>query len=263
MFAAIVKKYEIPMFDSIVNVNYRNLSGVTALIWACMHARDDIVESLLKIEGIDVNIVDYHGKTALMYSCIVDSTLRGKYFSGQRFANRKSMCVKMLLNTNINVNIVDNDGNTALMYACMYEWGVIDAYEITKHPDIDVSIVNKDGYNALLIATKHRNNRLVSHLLSINPDTMYICTNDGTTIFKLINYQDHKMLSSIKYKFDPRKIIYSNIDWYSNITYIEDTELKNNMLACIKLQYIRQNISTNTLSKDLFEYMSIFVCSAQ
>ena len=54
-----------------INVNAKNIKKQTPLIIACIHRREDIIESLINA-GCDVNIRDVHGGTALCYAVHTD-----------------------------------------------------------------------------------------------------------------------------------------------------------------------------------------------
>ncbi len=76
-----------------------NMTSQDKLLWGASSDFDKLVEEALK-EGIDVNLKDCNGLTALM--------IAADKGSGE--------IVKTLLNSGANVNLQDNDGWTALMY---------------------------------------------------------------------------------------------------------------------------------------------------
>ena len=114
------------------DVNIVGESGRTALMFASMNGRIEIVRLLLD-KGIDPNMVDKYDKTALHFASISGNT----------------GIVKLLLDRGTDLDIVDNYG-TALMWASMY--GHIDIVELLLAKGSDPNIVNKHGKTALMIA---------------------------------------------------------------------------------------------------------------
>lgn len=89
--------------EAIINggdVNAKDKSGFTALIWAAKEGRDNVVELLLKYNA-DINARNNKGVTALMWA-----SSRG---------NTKT--TKVLLDHSAEVDIKDNKGWTALRWA--------------------------------------------------------------------------------------------------------------------------------------------------
>jgi len=96
----------------------------------------EIVKLLLEKEGIDINIKNKYGDTALTQACYCYST----------------ETVKLLLkHKDIDVNIQDNDGKTALIIATEEEFtGAVKL--LLEHKDIDVNVQNIYGNTALTYA---------------------------------------------------------------------------------------------------------------
>jgi len=133
----LIEKYKY-MFD----INHQNEFGETALIFACEHNLQRIVELMyitydnvnvnLRNYNIDVNIRNNSGISALIYAC----HLCFPYIVG------------LLLNFNgINVNIRNNDNITALMFAAAK--GCHNAVVfLLKDEDIDPDIMDNNGKTA-------------------------------------------------------------------------------------------------------------------
>ena len=80
-------------------------------MYACEGESIVIVDRLLE-EGPDVNTVEKHGRTALMYACAP----RGDETQG--FVGGNEVIVERLLAAEAKVNVKDIKGRTAYMYAC-------------------------------------------------------------------------------------------------------------------------------------------------
>jgi hypothetical protein len=94
------------------DVNSRDNSGWTALMYACYNGSFEIIRRLLAHPNIDVNKGDNGGITPFMYACI---------------GCRKIECIKMLIrDLRINLNKVSTKrGHTALYWAMIHESEII------------------------------------------------------------------------------------------------------------------------------------------
>lgn len=114
-----------------------------------MQLINDITKKTVKISqirkllqsGVDVNLQDSSGSTALIHAC--------------QIAKRDMIDVVelLLLRPDIDVNVQDNEGNTALMQSCKTQTIFPEIVEmLLSHPDIDVNIRNNHNYTALINA---------------------------------------------------------------------------------------------------------------
>lgn len=116
-----------------INVNVRDKDGATALMWA--ENLPDIVNLLLE-EGADINAVDKNSATALMWAS----------------DNGHTEKVKLLLRKDANVNAKDKDGRTALMDAA--DGGHTEIVRLLLGKGADVNAKNNMGRTALMYTAK-------------------------------------------------------------------------------------------------------------
>ena len=130
------------------DVNAHGEYGVSALSHACLNENIEIVELLLTQDGIDVDMKDEDGFTALMRASV----------------DRFTEIVAKLLEKGADVNATDDYGDTALMKVIncdeeddrpwyQVEYDIIEIVEkLLKQDGIDVNVKNKNGKTALDIA---------------------------------------------------------------------------------------------------------------
>ncbi len=103
------------------NVNAQNNDGMTALMAAASSNDAEIVMHLLQTKGIDVNVKDKFGRTALFYALDFRNSYRGKSKVEQiKLAGAQRWIVAALLQKGAKVNIKDERGKTPLMMAAEY-----------------------------------------------------------------------------------------------------------------------------------------------
>jgi ankyrin repeat protein len=99
-----------------VNVNVKDQNGTTALMYACIYDNPEIMKFLLE-NGADVNVQDPPGRTALIYASMYDCSFE---------------LVKNLVEYGANVNVKD-----------VYGESVLDIFQgYTRYTDIDTPILN-------------------------------------------------------------------------------------------------------------------------
>ena len=98
-------------------------------------------------DGVDINVKDKNGNTALMHAA----------------SNGKSSTTKILLGAGVDVNAKNKRRNTALMLAVWYDH--IDTVEVLLNAGADVSVINKRGWSALKIASKAIGNKKIASML--------------------------------------------------------------------------------------------------
>ncbi|KAG0582540.1 hypothetical protein M758_3G067000 [Ceratodon purpureus] len=131
-----------------IDVNARDMDGLTELHWAAICGRDGIVRYLLK-RGADAKAVDKDGVSALHYAT--------------RSAN--TFAIKALLRRNANVNACDNDGWTPLHIAV--QSGRLDVIKLLLSKGADVSIKNKNGNTPLDVALSYGKGFLYYHVVKL------------------------------------------------------------------------------------------------
>ena len=105
-----------------------------------------MVNYLLDKKGVDINVTDKDGHTALISACLLDDN---------KAATRRKL-VRLFLAKNANVNLVDNSGRNALMWACYL--GKIDVVKILfgrSLVDLDFSLMDRTGNTALHYASSN------------------------------------------------------------------------------------------------------------
>ena len=103
------------------NVNAKKKDGMTALMLAVRSNDVEIVSQLLRTEGIDTQIRDENGRTALFYAVNFRNSYHDKSRQAQeRLVEDQYQIVAMLLRKGAKVNLKDKDGVTPLMIAVDY-----------------------------------------------------------------------------------------------------------------------------------------------
>jgi ankyrin repeat protein len=134
------------------------------------------------VNDIDVNVVDYGGKTPLMTTIEYDDS---------------DGCSNILLNKNLNVNVVDNNGNTALML-CIMRGNVKIASKILKCKNVDVNVVNNMGNTALMMAIKCRNVKTGIQILTDPNIIVNVVDKCGkTALMMAIKHNDNNKLATV------------------------------------------------------------------
>jgi ankyrin repeat protein len=115
------------------DVNARDKTGFTALMWSGQMDRAELVKLLLD-KGADVNAKEYKGRPALMQFAMFG----------------RPEVVQPLLDRGADVNVKDKDGLTALMYAAML--GRTKVTKLLLEKGADLRSGNKTGMTALMYA---------------------------------------------------------------------------------------------------------------
>ena len=133
------------LLDNGIDINLRDSTGNTALMWASQEGHNEIVELLL-IEGADVNNIDLDGDTALMLASQEGHT----------------DIMKLLLNSGADPNIQDFDGDTLIMTLSFY--GYIENIELLLDSGANTTIRDINGDTALMLASKNGHTDIVELL---------------------------------------------------------------------------------------------------
>ena len=121
-----VYKQILQLPKELINLNYQDEKGYSALHYSSEEGNQKIVEFLIK-EKCDINLRTKEYKTAL-HLCII----KGNY----------DIC-KLLIENNAEINVYDSDKNSPLHYACLYNYLNITKYILEKRPDIEAK--NNEG----------------------------------------------------------------------------------------------------------------------
>jgi len=137
---------------------------------------EDDLKQLLEIPGINVNLQDNDGQTALMY--IASST--------------NLLAVQLLLAVpGIDVNLKNNNGDTAIMLASAK--GLRENVErLLAFPEINVNLQNKHGYTVLSIETTRNNIKNVKLLLKVPGINLNLQTANGFTALLIATGKGYK-----------------------------------------------------------------------
>ena len=133
------------------DMNTEGKNGWTALMYASRDGHTEIVELLLRVEGIDFNAKDKNGYTALMSASY----------------NGHTEIVELLLRVEgIDVNTKDKDGDTALRLAASNGHTEI-VKLLLGVKGIDVNAKNNDGWTILMSASYNGHTEIVELLLDV------------------------------------------------------------------------------------------------
>lgn len=147
---------------------------------ACRNNQRGVVQTFLKRGGVDVNKRDESGNTPLIYVCMKSARDLAKLLldngADANLANQKNrmpihfageagnfQIISMLIDAGADVNCTDNDGVTPLMLSARN--GKTDAaLQLLKVPGIDISIRDNEGRMAIDYATSAGLRELVKAL---------------------------------------------------------------------------------------------------
>ena len=160
------------LIEKRADVNKQDKRGNTALIGACEHKNTDVALALLERTGIEVDLANNNGETALHQ------------------ASEKGMLavVKRLIEKDADVNKQNDYGNTALMKACIVNHAYV-ALALLEHPDIRVDLVTNSGYTALHQASEKGMLAVVEKLIEKRAD-----------VNKQTEYGDTALIIACEYK---------------------------------------------------------------
>ena len=126
--------------------NEQNRYGFSLLHEALSGHKWDIAEFLIN-EGIDVNLKDSGGNTALHYLCDDNSTDYNEVFK----------LIKMLLDKGANINMQNKKGHTPLINATAKSNGQwFDIFRLLLDYNPDIYIQNKAGMSCIILSKQIR-----------------------------------------------------------------------------------------------------------
>merc|ERR1719376_1959796 len=118
------------LIAEVVDINGLHV-GYTGLMWAIFHNKREIVNLLLTCPGIDVNVRDRNGWTAL--------------YSAVRWVNTEAVR-RLLARGETRLDYIDHWGNTVLHYACLKNKEEY-VQMILAHSGCNNAFVNKENGN--------------------------------------------------------------------------------------------------------------------
>jgi ankyrin repeat protein len=158
-----------------ININLQNEDGNTALITACMKGNAEIVKLLLAVPGIDINLQNNNKNSALTAA----------------FTKRHIDVVKLLLTVpGIDVNLQNNYENTALFHASTNGYTEIVSLLLAV-PGINVNIQCEKSYTALVAASFYGHSDIVKLLLTVPEIDTNLQTIYGRTALMLAIRKNH------------------------------------------------------------------------
>ncbi len=130
----------------IIFLIFLTIKNMTDIWSAAENGKISVIKKLLE-EGIDINLQDSEGWTALMFA--------------SRFSDNESSLeiVKLLIDSGADLNLQDIDGMTALMLACEPS-NTNSSLEIAKlliNSGADLNIKSNNGWTALMVASSDSN----------------------------------------------------------------------------------------------------------
>ncbi|KAH6902806.1 ankyrin repeat-containing domain protein [Coprinopsis sp. MPI-PUGE-AT-0042] len=173
-----------------LQVNERTKGGRSALSLAAWQNDAVMAEALLKLEGVDVNLQDWDGNTALMHAAGMGSVdvakvllldPRIEIYKRNNVGETALHCtlhgtgggyteaaLRIIATPEVDVNLQDKDGNTALMRAAGLGSAAV-AKALLLDPRIDIHKRNKVGKTALhcaLHGTSSGHTEVALHLVA-------------------------------------------------------------------------------------------------
>ena len=162
--------------------------SLSLLMHAVLHDRSAIVERLLKVPGIDVNLQNVQGATAVILAAQFGTTqgveqliAAGADVNLQSITRVSALLqaarhgfidiVKKLIAAGADVNLPNQHADTPLMHAVNFGKEKEEVVtELLKVPTIDVNAVNRAGYTALRTAAEKGYSAMVKKLIQHGAD---------------------------------------------------------------------------------------------
>ncbi len=168
-----------------MDVNFQLNDGSTALIHASKNGYSDVVRTLLNHEGVDVNIKNKYGSTAVRFARYEQKTNCDKdmydYFDDEKDDVVYEEVVRaLLIHGGSDVTIQNNDGDTALIDASRR--GHLDVVRaLLNQEGVEVNIKDTDGNIPIILASYCGHLEVVRELLRNKGIDVNIKDNDGNT----------------------------------------------------------------------------------
>ena len=179
-----LKKF-IDIHQKDLNVNAKDNSGWTSLMFAARNGNIDAINALVDNTGADVNARDNNGRTPLMYAAKSGNpdSVRTLVKAGSDIDaqdnygltplmhaawNRKLDSINALVNAGADVNARDNYGWTPLMFAA--QSGSPDSVRTLVNARADVNAQDNDGWTPLMFAAESGSPDSVRTLVNADAD---------------------------------------------------------------------------------------------
>ena len=202
------------------------------LIAAAQNCNLTSLQHLTSIPGINVNVQDEHGYTALIYAT----------------ENNSHSLVKILTQMeSIIVNMQNNNGKNALMIAASKGYASI-AKELVQAPKAYAEIRDPKGNTALMLAADNNHLDVAKEILKIPETSIKVKNKSGHSAFDLAN-DDIKALilafnikqpDSVNYKASV-KVVTSALSYFdgeSGLSYFGNTRDYDTIRKALKMGYI-------------------------
>ena len=152
------------LLDQGVDMNVKDNDGWSALHYAAIYAHTKTVKFLLD-QGVDINATDNYGRHALHFAAI--------------YAHTET--VKFLLDRGVDINVKNNDGRHALHYAATY--GYTKTVTFLLDQGVDINVKDNDGKNALHYAADRGQTETVKFLLDRGVDINVKDNDENTALY--------------------------------------------------------------------------------
>lgn len=156
------------MLEKGMDVNIIDYFGRTALILAMKKGHKEIVNRLVESTP-NINIIDNFGNTAL-----IRASRRGY-----------TEIVKLLIEAKADINIKDKNGRTALMIASI--WGHEKVVKQLLDAKSNINEVDKYGYTALILAIYNQNKKVIRLLIQSGADINTTDKNGNKEVIKTVS----------------------------------------------------------------------------
>lgn len=154
-----------------INIDAKNIKGLTALIFAILYGKADVAKVLIH-HGADVNLAKNDGWTPLM-----SAAQHGHMTIAQTLLNAPE----------IRIDAKSANGETALMAAAFY--GKADIAKVLIDHRADVNAADNKGWTPLMHAAQQGHRETVEALLDKHADIKHT-DKDGMTVFDIIERKD-------------------------------------------------------------------------
>ncbi|CAK4993233.1 unnamed protein product [Aphanomyces euteiches] len=160
-----------------ININITDTYGDTALMRACLKGDLKMVNLLLfKSEVHDINLSNNNNRTALSFACESGS---------------KSVVEALLEKKNIDIDVADSDGQTPVMWAC--KCGHKEVFELFFNGKLhDVNLKSNSKRTMLSFAAASGNENIVNLLLDIGGIDVDALDEDGRSALMWASKCGHK-----------------------------------------------------------------------
>jgi len=153
------------------------------IVTAVIQGKVKVLTKILSSEGVETNLQDSHGRTALMRVAYVNYSTQKRILEADE---KRAEMASLLLEHNAPVDTLDSDGWSALMWA---SWsGMPKVTQELLNAGASVSVVGEQGFTALSLAAMRGKSEAVEELLAKGADSS-IKTAKGQTALDLAKQQ--------------------------------------------------------------------------